>query len=190
MRGLFCLKPQSMMVITCFSLFFASQAVAKNDAFQINYLNVVKLENEWRLDAEINYQLNDEVKEALVNGISILFQVEVQIKSLRKWGWNKTVSSITQIYMLEYHALSKQYLWENLVTGANDTFPDLNSALTHQGKIIAMHIAETENLNQEGKHIMRLRSRMLTNKLPLPLRVKSYFSPKWQLSSGWYKWPL
>lgn len=183
-------KSRKVLAAFCLSLFLTNQVFAKNNAFEVNYLNIAELEEELRLDAEIDYQLNDEVKEALVNGISMLFQVEVQIKLLRKWTWDKTVSGITQTYMLKYHALSKQYIWENLDTGANDTFPDLGSALTHQGRITAMYIAETAKLNQDDKHIVQLRSRMLTDKLPLPLRVKSYFSPKWQLSSGWYRWPL
>ena len=178
------------LMLICLGLFLFNPSVAKNNDFQINYLNIAELEDELRLDAEIDYQLNDEIVEALENGISMQFQVEVQVKTLRRWTWNKTVSDITQTYMLKYHALSKQYIWENLDTGANDTFPDLNSALAHQGKISAMYIAETANLNQEHKHIVQLRSRILTNKLPLPLRIKSYFSPKWRLTSGWKEWPL
>ena len=190
MRNLFVYKQQGLMIMVCLSLLFTQQATAKNYAFEINYLNIAKFDDELRLDAEIDYQLNAEVKEALKNGVAMLFRVEVQIKSLRKWSWNKTVSSVTQTHMFKYHALSKQYIWENLNSGANDTFPDLDSALIHQGRITAMYIAETANLNQEYKYIVQLRSHLLTNKLPLPLRVKSYFSPKWQLSSGWYEWPL
>ena len=168
----------------------SSSVLAKNNDFQINYLNIVKLEDELRLDAEIEYQLNDEVVEALINGISMMFQVEVQVKSSRKWILDETISEIAHTYELKYHALSKQYIWENLDTGANDTFPDLDSALTHQGKISAMYIAEISNLQKEEKQFVQLRSRMLTDKLPLPLRIKSYFSPKWRLTSGWNVWPL
>ncbi len=171
-------------------ILLSSQVDAKSNDFQINYLNITEIEEELRLDAEIEYQLNDEVIEALANGISILFRVEVQVKALHKWGWDKTISEIAHTYVLNYHALSKQYIWENLDTGANDTFPDLESALAHQGNISAMYIAEIAKLNKQQKHFVRLRSRMLTDKLPLPLRIKSYFSPKWRLSSGWNVWPL
>ncbi len=79
------------MTAICLSLFLTNQVIAKENAFEVNYLNITKLEEELRLDAEIDYQLNDEIKEALANGISMLFQVEVQIKLLRKWTWDKTV---------------------------------------------------------------------------------------------------
>ena len=184
----FCIRP--CVKLFCLSLFLATNAAAKNNAFEINYFNVTQLEDELRIDAEIDYELNDDVRDALVNGITLLFQVEVQIKSLRKWSWDKMISETTQTYMLKYHALSKQYIWENLDTGSNKSFPDLDSALAHQGKISAMYIAEMNNLSADDQHIVQIRSRLLSSKLPLPLRMKSYVSAKWRLSSGWYVWPL
>lgn len=183
-------RRQQFVLMFCLSLFLVVNVSAKNNAFEINYLNVTQLDDELRIDAEINYELNDDVKDALVNGITLLFQVEVQIKSLRKWVWDKKISEITQTYMLKYHALSKQYIWENLDTGSNKSFPDLDSALVHQGRISAMYVAEMNNLSAQDQHIVQIRSRLLTSKLPLPLRMRSYVSAKWRLTSGWHIWPL
>ena len=156
----------------------------------MNYLNVTELNDELRLDAEIAYQLNSEVREALVNGIPLLFQVEVQVVSLQKWVWDKVVTTIVKTHLLQYHILSKQYVLENLETGESDSFPDLESVLVQQGRVSAMYIAESNFLNDQENYVVQLRSQLLTRKLPLPLRMKSYFSPKWRLDSGWYEWPL
>ncbi len=178
-----------LIAIVGTSVLLISQAIA-NDDFAVNSIRAVKFEDQLRLDAEINYQLNDEIKEALGNGIAMTFQVEVQIKFLRDWIWDKTIASVTHVHILKYHALSKQYIWRNLNSGVDDTFPDLDSALLHQGRIAAMPIANTAGLHQEGHYIVRLRARLLTNELPLPLRMKSYFFAKWRLSTGWHEWPL
>ena len=183
-------KQLGIAATTILFLCLIGNVTAKNNSIEINYLNIATLEDELRLDAEINYQVNERIKEALKNGITMIFQVEVQVKLLRKWRLSKTVSNVTQTYSLKYHALSKQYIWENLESGVNDTFPDLTSALIHQGRIAAMYIAENNNLKQEGKYIVQIRSRLLTNELPLPLRMKSYFSSAWRMNSGWYKWQL
>jgi len=171
-------------------MFFNIPALAKTRAIEVNYLNVAKLNNELRLDAEIEFELNSEVREALVNGISLIFQIEVQVKSLKKWPLDKVISSITKTHRLKYHALSKQYVLENLETGESDAFPDLESVLLYQGTVTALYVMEAELLDQNKTYIVQLRSQLLSNKLPLPLRMKSYFSPKWRLDSGWYKWPL
>jgi hypothetical protein len=163
---------------------------SKTRAIEVNYLNVTELNDELRLDAEIAYQLNSEVREALVNGIPLLFQVEVQVVSLQKWVWDKVVTTIVKTHLLQYHILSKQYVLENLETGESDSFPDLESVLVQQGRVSAMYIAESNFLNDQENYVVQLRSQLLTSKLPLPLRMKSYFSPKWRLDSGWYEWPL
>ena len=183
-------KHFTIIVVTALYLCVTCNVIAKDNSIEINYFNIATLENELRLDAEINYQINEKVKEALDNGISMLFQVEVQIKLLRKWIMDKTVSSVTQTHSLRYHALSKQYIWENLDTGSSDTFPDLNSALIHQGRITAMYVAETTNFKQDGNYVVQIRSKLLSNQLPLPLRIKSYFSSNWQMNSGWHEWLL
>ena len=184
------IKLQDLFTLILFGTALAGVVAAASNALQINYVNITERGDEVHLDAEIDYQLNDEIKEALINGIYMQFQVEVQIKSLRKWAWDKIITSVTQTHLLQYHALSKQYILENLDTGANDTFSDLDSALDYQGKIIAMRIAQTSSLHQQDRHVVQVRSHMLVDPLPLPLKMKSYFSSKWRLDSGWYEWPL
>ncbi|MFK7815435.1 MAG: DUF4390 domain-containing protein [Gammaproteobacteria bacterium] len=168
----------------------STSAWSKTKAIKVNYLNVTALNDELRLDAEIAYELNSEVREALVNGIPLLFQVEVQVVSLQKWLWNKVITTTVKTHLLKYHILSKQYVLENLETGDSDSFPDLESVLVHQGRVSAMYITEADYLNDQENYVVQLRSQLLTSKLPLPLRMKSYFSPKWRLNSGWYEWPL
>ena len=180
----------SLCMVLFINIFIDTTAWSKTSAIEVNYLNVTELDNELRLDAEIAYELNSEVREALVNGIPLMFQVEVQIKFLQSWRWDKVISTTVKTHLLKYHALSKQYVLENLETEDSDTFPDLESVLIHQGRVTALYIAEADNLDKQENIIVQLRSRLLTSKLPLPLRMKSYFSPKWRLNSGWYEWPL
>jgi len=161
-------------------LFSSAPAWSKTRSIEVNYLNVTELNNELRLDA----------RNALVNGIALVFQIEVQVKTLQAWRWDKIISSTVKTHLLKYHALSKQYVLENLETGDTDTFPDLESVLLHQGRVAAMYIVEADYLDKQENFIVQLRSRLLTSKLPLPLRMKSYFSPKWRLDSGWHEWPL
>jgi len=180
----------NLSIVVALNLLVSTSAWSKTRAIEVNYLNVTELNNELRLDAEIAYELNSEVRNALVNGIALIFQIEVQVKSLQSWRLDKTISSTVKTHTLKYHALSKQYVLESLETGDSDTFPDLESVLIHQGRVAAMYIVEADYLDKPGNYILQLRSRLLTSKLPLPLRMKSYFSPKWRLDSGWHEWPL
>ena len=146
------------------SSLIGNSAQAKTSAIEVNYLNITELDNELRLDAEIAYVLNREVREALVNGISLQFQIEVQIVSLQKWLWDKVVVTTVKTHLLKYHVLSKQYVLENLETGESDSYPDLESVLIQQGRVSALYIAEADHLNKQETHVVQLRSQLLTNK--------------------------
>ena len=87
-------KQLGVVAVTILCLCLIGDTLAKSSSIEINYLNIATLEDELRLDAEIKYQLKERIKEALDNGISMLFQVEVQVKLMRKWRLNKTVSSV------------------------------------------------------------------------------------------------
>ncbi|MDH3608426.1 MAG: DUF4390 domain-containing protein [Gammaproteobacteria bacterium] len=177
-------------ITTLMYAFVSESAQARTIAIEVNYLNIAELNDELRLDAEIAYELNSEVREALINGIPMVFQVEVQIVALQKWLWDKVIITTVKTHLLKYHILSKQYVLENLETGESVSFPDLESVLSKQGSVSAMYIAETDYLKEKENYVVQLRSRLLSSELPLPLRMKSYFSPKWRLDSGWYQWPL
>ncbi|MBT8113407.1 MAG: DUF4390 domain-containing protein [Gammaproteobacteria bacterium] len=177
-------------ITTLMYAFVSESAQARTIAIEVNYLNIAELNDELRLDAEIAYELNSEVREALINGIPMVFQVEVQIVALQKWLWDKVIITTVKTHLLKYHILSKQYVLENLETGESVSFPDLESVLSKQGSVSAMYIAETDYLKEQENYVVQLRSRLLSSELPLPLRMKSYFSPKWRLDSGWYQWPL
>lgn len=178
------------LTVLFFAMAISFSAHGKNSAVQVNYLNVAENNSELRLDAEIIYELNSEVREALLNGIALQFQIEVQVVAENNWRWDKVVSTVVKNHILRYHALSKQYVLENLDTDDSDSYPDLQSVLAQQGRVTALYIAETDYLKDKENYVVQLRARMLSNKLPLPLRMKSYFSPKWRISSGWYEWPL
>lgn len=167
-----------------------NSAWARTNAIEVNYFNITELNNELRLDAEIAYELNSEIRDALVNGIPLIFEVKVQIKSSQSWRLDKVISSTVKTQKLKYHALSKQYVLDDMETNDSDAFPDLESALIHQGRVAAMRIAQADSIDKSGNFIVQLRSRLITSKLPLPLRMKSYFSRKWRLDSGWHEWPL
>ena len=51
-----------------------------------------------------------------LNGIPLIFQVEVQVVYLQNWFWDKVIATAVKTHLLKYHILSKQYLLENLET--------------------------------------------------------------------------
>ncbi len=152
-------------------------------------INVAEISIEngvYLLDANVDYELSKAAKEALRNGVQLIFRLEVELLQLRKWWLDRVIADLTQRYRLKYHALSRQYVIENLNTGVQETFPDLSSALRHQGEVINLPIIDSALFERRKRYACRIRANLALDELPLPLRVTAYLSPQWQIGTDWY----
>jgi hypothetical protein len=144
----------------------------------------------YRLNAVIDYDLTTPVREALLNGVELVFDVDIAVLQDHMWWWDTDVAGLGQSYRLSYHALSRQFLVENLNTGVQRTFPDLSSALHHQGIVRELPLIDASLLDKDHTYTASLRAQLALNELPLPIRMRAYLSPAWRLGSGWYTWQL
>jgi len=164
--------------------------LARADGIDINHASATVVNGVVMVSADMTYHLSDKAIEALVNGVPLTFNVDVEIKRYRKWLWNKTVVSVRQSYRLEYHALSKQYLVVNLITGAHRTFQTLQDAIDGLGTIRRIPIVENHLLQHAGEYLARIQAQLDIEALPSPLSPIAYLSDDWRLSSDWYTWKL
>jgi hypothetical protein len=182
-RGLKCIAP----LLLCAVLWPSS-----TDASEIRVLKADTrlVDGVYRLNAVIDYDLTTPVREALLNGVELVFDVEIAVLQDRMWWWDSGVAGLDQSYRLSYHALSRQFLVENLNTGVQRTFTDLSSALRHQGILRELPLIDASLLDKDYGYTASLRAQLALSELPLPIRMRAYLSPAWRLGSGWYTWEL
>ena len=93
-------------------------------------------------------------------------------------------------YQLEHHPLSGHYLVTNLNNYQRKHFQNLRGALDYLGKIENLPLFLREDILPDRVYIGRMRARLNIQKLPASLRPLAYLSPKWRMSSQWYKWVI
>lgn len=170
-------------------LFTLSASPVYADVFSVDSARVTKIGNGYRLDAQFSYPLTERVKEAIANSVPIVFSQ--QLKLVRQtpllgkyWIWEQT-PWLTEIrYEIRYHALSQQYVVQDLDTKHRNNYPSLENALYALGKISAFnlppeHMIKTDDLS------LHLRSELDLYALPTPMRPGALISKKWQLASPW-----
>lgn len=168
------------------SLSFPSQAA---ETFKVESATVKKIGNGYVLNAKISYPLTPRVKEALNNGVPIIFLQEIRIiRSVpllgKYWQWQKTRWEMALSYQLRYHALSEQYILEAIDTSYQRSFPTLATALDALGHIEGLNLPP-ERLSDTIATKLQIRSRLDLHALPTPMRPGALISSKWQLSSPW-----
>ena len=158
--------------------------------FRVNEVSTRLDEDVFRLDMRAEYHLSNAAIEALVSGVPITFELQMEVVSPREWLWARTIAKLSQRYRIEYYALTRQYLVTNLNSQSQDIYSNQQGALEALGVVTELPLIDKHLLNEGELYEGRLRTRLMIEELPTPLRVLAYLSSEWRLSSEWYVWRL
>ncbi len=142
------------------------------------------------LDAEIDYQLNDTVSEALDNGVPLTFETHVQMRRAKAWIWEKDAVDHRLRTVLRYRPLSGLYELRNLEGDEGLAFATRDAALGALGRIVAMPVIDRARLDLDQEYLVRVEVGLDIEALPLPMRPLAYLKPEWSLSSETWEWRL
>lgn len=148
------------------------------------------IENVFMVNANIKYQLNNEVKEALDHGIPLQIDIELKLYEKRKWLWNTQVVSKKYSLRLEQKPLSNNYLVTDLQTYNQNQYQNFPAALDDIETVKQLPLIHRDKLEAGKSYIGQIRTKLNLDELPAPLRPKAYFSPQWRLFSQAYQWPV
>ncbi|WP_455206375.1 DUF4390 domain-containing protein [Kaarinaea lacus] len=168
-------------------IFVASANVANADGFVINHAELVLNEKVYHLNANLDFDLSNDVLDAINSGVPVVLELIIEILEPRRYWWDKEIALLAQRYQLHYHALSEQYLVRNLNSGAQYTYFSLSAALQKIGSISNLPIIDEQLLeNKETeKYYARIRTSLSFDNLPLPLKLDAWTSRSWWLGSDW-----
>jgi len=141
----------------------------------------------YQIDASINYNLSESAIEALRHGITLRFDITIDVERVRKWVWDKNVATSILSFQLSYLSLNNNYLVVNMVTGERKQLQELGEALEFLGKIENFPIVRKNDLDPTQSYNFSMISEFRIRSLPLPLQPLAFISPQWDLSSQRYE---
>lgn len=144
----------------------------------------------YAIDADIEFQLDDEVQDALKHGVELNIDIFITIKRARKWLWDPTVVESVLRYKLEYRPLSNLYLVTNIVNGNRSQFKSLEQATSYLGTIRNYMILNQASLEPDTSYNGHIRAKLNIDDLPPPLQPTAHVSKRWRLESPWYEWVI
>lgn len=181
-----------LVLIPCLhaGLVQAQPEVRQLERFVVQQAGITLVSDVYVLNAKIDYHFSAEVLEALESGVPLTIELRLEIVRPRQWLWNEEFTSLEQRYLLQYHALSQQYLVKNLNSDTRYNFPTQQAAIDALGTISGLPVLDKRLLTPGEPYIARLRADLDINSLPIPMRLPAYLSAQWHLVSEWYTWPL
>ena len=174
------------MVLFCFS---SAALAAEVKQVQVNLQG-----NYYVLSADLDYQLSDKAKDALVNGVSLFWSLHIKMQQQRDFLWANTVVDKSIRYRLQYHALLNMYRVDITQVdgeeGDSYNFSTLSAALDLMATVSNVPLIEASALQAENHYFVKIKVEFERDSLPLPLRPIAYTNPQWYLSSGWTQWAV
>jgi len=141
------------------------------------------------LHARVEYPEGPAIRNALRDGITLAFDLDVRIERERRLWFNANIVDVTLHRELSYHAVSDRYVVRDVRSGDQDTFATLDEALGSIGKVDGWPILVEPQLDG-GNYTISVRAGVRRGQLPASLRALMFWTDDWARQSEWYTWSL
>lgn len=165
-------------------------AADESGAFKVTEIRTEKGDESYLLNASVDINLNTGPKEALENGVPLVFELQIQTLEKHVWLWDIVVAEYKQVRQVQLHALSRTYLVKDLGTGAQRSYVKLDDALQAAGFVHNLPVLDYGLMQEDQSYSVRLRGSLDIEALPTPVRLLAYVSSSWDMDSEWYQWQL
>jgi hypothetical protein len=143
-----------------------------------------------QLSAHIQYPINDRIRSALQEGVTLAFDLDVTISRHRRLWFNATELEMTLRRELTYHAVTDRYVVRDEKSVEQESFSTLEAALDKLGHVEDLPIIVQSQLHDEGPWEVAVRAGMRRGRMPDALRGLLFWTDDWHRTSDWYTWIL
>jgi len=147
----------------------------------------------FQLFARVAYPVNDDIRAALKDGLTLSFNLDVLVSRERRWWMDETVEERHLTRELSYHAVSDRYVTRNLDppgSGEQHSYATLEEALEALGTVDAWPFLISSGMSGARQYRVSLRAGVRRGRLPDTLRAIMFWSDDWHRESEWFSWSL
>ena len=151
------------------------------------YVNIDK--GVFLLHARVEYPESTAIRDALRDGITLTFDLQLRIDRDRRFWFNSGIVDLTLRRELTYHAVSDRYVVRDTKSGDQTTYATLDEALTFLGHVDGWPILVEPQLNG-GNYNISVRAGVRRGHLTSSMRAIMFWTDDWARTSEWYTWSL
>lgn len=171
-------------------LLLQASTARADDGVQVRNASTLLQAGVWYLDADIDYTLNETVREALASGLVLDIELTIRLTQRRPIIWDPLFAELRQRYELQFHALTERYILRNLNSGEQSTYGTLSAALTELGRVRSLPIIDDALLDRGEPYRVSIRAVVDIKQLGGPLALISLLWNDWRISSDTVRWRL
>ena len=171
----------------------AARADALDGLLEVRSAYVSVEEGVFQLYARVAYPVNDDIRSALKDGLTLTFDLDVVVAKERRWWIDSDVANYTLHRELVYHAVSDRYVTRDIDPRTNNqqhSYATLEEALEALGTVDAWPILVAPQLSANREYRVSLRAGVRRGRLADTLRVLLFWTDDWHRESEWFSWSL
>ena len=185
----------SLLLAAVFTLGSAggSRADALDGLLEVSSAYATPENGVYNLFARIAYPVNDDIRAALKDGLTLTFDLDVVVSRERRLWLDETVAEYTLKRELSYHAVSDRYVGrdvDNRNGSEQHSYATLEEALESLGTVDAWPFLLQQQLSPSRTYRVSLRAGVRRGRLPDTLRVLLFWTDDWHRESEWFSWSL
>jgi hypothetical protein len=143
-----------------------------------------------QLSARIRYPVTERVRMALRDGVTLDFDLDVNIERKRRFWFDAKVTDESLRRELSYHVVTDRYIVWNADGTELESYPTLEGAIERIGQVDSWPVATESQLPGDGPWQISARAGVRRGRLPNALQSIMFWSDAWHRSSDWYSWTL
>jgi hypothetical protein len=153
---------------------------------EVQEAQLALVDDGYALTADFSLELRPSLEEAATRGVPLYFAVDFELTRPR-WYWlDEKVVSLTQIYQLSYHALTRQY---RLSSGTlHQSFATLDEAVAILSRLRRWTVFERGAVKVGESYQAGVRLRLDLSQMPKPFQVNALGNRDWTLATDWRRW--
>jgi len=158
--------------------------------FEVRTAYLTVDEGVYQLNARTEFPINDEIRTALTDGVTLYFDLEARVDRSRKLWLDATVVELTLRRELSWHAVRERYVVRDLARGEQEFYVTLDQALQSIGVVTNYPVITEPQLAADASYDISVRASMRRGSMPDALRTLIWWSDSWHRRTDWVTWSL
>jgi hypothetical protein len=185
----------SLLFALCATLFggAAARADALDGVLEVRSAYASIDQGVYQLFARVVYPVNDDIRAALKDGLTLTFDLDVVVSRERRFWMDETIREVSLKRELNYHAVSDRYVTRDLDppnSTEQHSYATLEEALEALGSVDAWPFLLSNQLSANRQYRVNLRAGVRRGRLPDTLRVLLFWTDDWHREGEWFSWSL
>jgi len=168
----------------------AAFAAMLDGVFEVRSAYLTVDEGVYQLNARTEFPLNDEIRTALTDGVTLYFDLEARVDRSRRLWLDATVVELTLRRELSWHAVRERYVVRDLARGEQEFYVTLDQALQSIGVVTNYPVITEPQLAADASYDISVRASMRRGSMPDALRTLIWWSDSWHRRTDWVTWSL